>query len=50
MCVEDGKVRLLQEAPLALELEKEESEHMEVAIEGRFPSPNHMKRKMTINL
>lgn len=45
MCGRVGTVGFLEEAPLALELEKE-TEHMEVEIEGTFPSPNHMKQKI----
>lgn len=47
MCDGVGKVGFLEEVPLALELEKEEPEHMEVEIEGSFPRPNHMKQKLT---
>lgn len=44
--VEGDKMGFPEEAPLVPELEKEESELMEVEIEGRFPRPNHMKQKM----
>lgn len=37
MCGRAGKVGFLEEAPLALELEKE-PEHKEVEIEGSFPA------------